>query len=163
MSIRKPLPTRKSALTEEDTLINSGLTSYNINLPKKKYSGVYGLAPKIPLSLAKEGSYTLLIELREVIKQNFKNLMLTQPGERIMDSNFGVGLMSYLFEQKDENIYSQIRDNIQRQVSIYLPYINIENIDFRTPEEDLNYLSVAIYYNIPQLNIEDTIMVTLEE
>lgn len=163
MSIRKPLPSSKSKFTEEDTLINSGLTDYNIKLPKKRYSGVYGLSPKIPLSIADEGSYTLIIELKEVIKQNFKNLMLTQPGERIMDSNFGVGLMSFLFEQKDENIYEEIRNRIRGQVSKYLPYINLETIDFSVPEQDLNYLSVAIYYSIPHLNIEDTIMITLEE
>jgi phage baseplate assembly protein W len=163
MSIRKPLPTIKSRLTEEDTLVNSGLTSYNIKKAKKRYSGVYGLAPKLPLSIAEEGSYTLMIELADVVKQNFKNLVLTEPGERIMNSDFGVGLMRYLFEQNVQEDYASIRSRIIQQASKYMPYLNIDEVSFNNIEQEPNYLTVSIYYSIPQLSIEDSIAVSLEE
>lgn len=163
MSIRKPLPTIKSRLTEEDTLVNSGLTKYNIKKPKKRYSGVYGLAPKLPLSIAEEGSYTLMIELADVVKQNFKNLVLTEPGERIMDINFGVGLKRFLFEQNVSSNAGLIDQRIRSQASRYMPYLTIDSIEFDDSEQETNYLTVSIYYSIPQLSIEDTISISLEE
>ena len=36
--------------------------------------------------------------MMEVIKQNFKNLVLTNPGERVMLTDFGVGIRRFLFE-----------------------------------------------------------------
>ena len=163
MSIRKPLPSNRNKQREEYTLINSGLNSYYDSKSKKRYSGVYGLTPKIPLSMADEGSYTLLTELKDVAKQNFKNLILTEPGERIMDLNFGVGLMRYLFEQKGQDTQQVIEGRIAQQASRYMPYINLNSVEFDSSEDESNYLTVSIYYSIPSLNIEDFVSITIEE
>jgi hypothetical protein len=37
-------------------------------------------------------------DLTSVVDQNIKMTLLTSPGERVFDSNFGVGLKRYLFE-----------------------------------------------------------------
>ena len=59
-----------------------------------------GLSPKLPLQMDQRvGSYQLNRTYLEMINQNFKNLLLTNPGERIMDTRFGVGLSMFLFEQ----------------------------------------------------------------
>ena len=34
----------------------------------------------------------------EQLKSNFLNLLLTEPGERVMEPNFGIGLKKLLFE-----------------------------------------------------------------
>ena len=63
-----------------------------------------GLSPKLPLQLdSMMGSYALNKTDKGVIKQNFKNLLLTNPGERIMDVRFGVGLSRFLFENRSED------------------------------------------------------------
>ena len=59
-----------------------------------------GYSPKFPLQLDNYvGAYSLTQTVEEVIRQNLMNLILTAPGERIMDINFGVGMRHYLFEQ----------------------------------------------------------------
>ena len=51
-----------------------------------------GLAVKLPLFYDPvDGPYTLLKTMREVGAQNLKMLVLTNPGERIMNPDFGVG------------------------------------------------------------------------
>ena len=60
-----------------------------------------GLSPKLPLTRNSETGYSLNKTYRDMVKQNIKMLLLTAPGERIMDSNFGVGLKTYLFELND--------------------------------------------------------------
>ena len=112
-----------------------------------------GLAPKLPLVFDNVfGPYGLITDFSSLAKQNLKMLILTNPGERIMDTEFGVGLRKYLFEQNTPSTYSEIDSNIRQQVQRYLPYIGIDRIDFTVPENnpDLfpNSLSVSILFTI---------------
>ena len=55
-----------------------------------------GLAPALPLTADEEdGHFTLLKSVLQTTEQNLKMLILTCPGERIMDINFGVGIRHY--------------------------------------------------------------------
>jgi hypothetical protein len=112
-----------------------------------------GLAPKLPLVFDEVyGPYGLITDFSSLAKQNLKMLILTNPGERIMDTDFGVGLKKYLFDQNTPSTYSEIDSNIRQQVQRYLPYIGINRIDFTVPENnpDLfpNNLSVSILFTI---------------
>ena len=51
-----------------------------------------GISPKLPISKNKEDGYTLTKTYLESTQQNLKNLLLTVPGERMMDPDFGVGM-----------------------------------------------------------------------
>ena len=42
----------------------------------------------------------MLKTINEVAKQNFRMLLLTEPGERVWDANYGIGLKRFLFEQR---------------------------------------------------------------
>ena len=63
-------------------------------------------------------------------------LVLTNPGERMMDTNFGVGLKAYLFELNDEMTYEDITSRIRSQVARYMPFVEIQAVSFKTPEND---------------------------
>ena len=83
-----------------------------------------GYSPKFPLELDNYvGAYSLNTTLLEVAKQNFMNVLLTSPGERLMDPDFGVGLRRYLFEPNTPTLHSSIATKIQKQVAKYTPYI----------------------------------------
>jgi phage baseplate assembly protein W len=60
-----------------------------------------GLSIALPLSLdEKDGPYKSNMTLDEVAQQNIKMIVLTSPGERVMEPDFGVGIRNYLFEQE---------------------------------------------------------------
>ena len=67
--------------------------------------------------------------------QNLKMVVLTSPGERIMDINFGVGMRKYLFEMNDDITYASIASKIRSQVSRYLSFVEILKIEFKTSED----------------------------
>ena len=68
----------------------------------------YGFSPVIPLQKNDEdGFYVLTKTLAQNIKQNIKNLMLTSPGERVMISDFGVGLRNFLFQNNSAELTKQ--------------------------------------------------------
>ena len=113
-----------------------------------------GLSPKIPLVRDSIDGFSLTKEYDEMIQQNFKNLVLTSPGERIMDPDFGVGIRQYLFELKNNSTFTNIEERIVSQASIYLPFIEIVNIEFGQDQIDLdsdeNGLLIRIeYFVIP--------------
>ncbi len=112
-----------------------------------------GLSPKLPVTQDPEDGFALNKTFKQMIQQNFKNLMLTSPGERVMDPNFGVGLRQFLFEQIDAFVFSRIEERIRRQVSIYMPFIEIARIAFNTfdDQEIANALEVRVEYIITPL------------
>ena len=76
-----------------------------------------GIGPKLPLQRDDiDGAYTLIDVYAEEIKQNFKNLLLTSPGERMMNPDFGVGLRNFLFEP-EPRVSGMIRQRIAGQVT----------------------------------------------
>ena len=76
-----------------------------------------GLSPKLPLVLDRTNGYALNTTYMDVVKQNFMGLVLTLPGERIMDPDFGVGIRQYLFEIDDDGIRSAVRTRIISQAA----------------------------------------------
>jgi|TARA_R110002020_G_scaffold143475_3_gene315738 phage baseplate assembly protein W len=126
-----------------------------------------GLTPKLPLTLGGDnGNYKLIKTYKNLIKQNFKNLILTAPGERIMDPNFGVGIRNFLFENDGELLYSGISEAIERQIQTYMPFIAIIDISFSNPSQlenqgiDTNLLSLSIEYEIVPLDTVDILAIS---
>ena len=119
-----------------------------------------GYGPVLPIGIDSEDGFALTKTLVQQIKQNFKNLLLTVPGERIMHPRFGVGLKRYLFEQNSIQLREEISTKIREQVNAYLPYIKIEEIgysDLESAVSDENKLIITIRYYITPLNVSDTI------
>tara|TARA_R110000824_G_scaffold131617_4_gene293801 strand:- start:210 stop:593 length:384 start_codon:yes stop_codon:yes gene_type:complete len=110
-----------------------------------------GLSPKLPVTKDPVDGFALTHTFKEMIHQNFKNLILTSPGERVMDPNFGVGIRSFLFQQMSTFVFSDIEERIMTQVSLYIPFVQVTNIWFNNPsesEEFANVLDIRIEYLI---------------
>ena len=122
-----------------------------------------GYSPKFPLQINNEvGAYALTQTTKEVTIQNYKNLLLTAPGERIMDKNFGVGVRNYLFELNTSSTHAQIARNIQEQTGRYMSSITLNNIQFNegvlNPEENL-LLVISVNFSLPQAHGDQTLII----
>ena len=85
-----------------------------------------GYSPKLPLMKdSQDGLFTMNKTALESIKQDFKMLLLTNPGERMMLPNYGVGIRKYLFEQKITQVNQQIISRINNQVFNYMKFLKI--------------------------------------
>jgi len=123
------------------------------------------LSPALPLTLDKKDGYKMNKNIKDVIKQNFKMLVLTSPGERIMLPNFGVGLRRFLFEPMTTIQFGKIESRIQNQIEQYMPFLSLIEVKFLTQEQDpsvlLNEVSVSVRYAIPSINTIDEINLRL--
>ena len=131
-----------------------------------------GLSPKLPLHIDQIDGYGLTKNFKEVARQNLKMVILTNPGERIMIPNFGVGIRTYLFENATQATFNTIRKRINEQVTKYLPYISIDDIRFLSERNDFiqaniepssvsNYVQIQIRYKIPSVFISDELVLEI--
>ena len=110
-----------------------------------KYVGI-----RFPLGYSPEGFFYKTKTVLEQSKANLRNLLLTTPGERIFQPDFGCNLKNLVFEQRvnlDEEINSTIRVSTEK----FLPYININNV-FTIQEQ--NQVNIQVEFSVP-LNPED--------
>ena len=120
-----------------------------------------GLSPKLPLTHSDDdGYYTLTKTVKDMASQNLKMLVLTNPGERIMDSEFGVGIRTFLFENNTPSTYEAIRVRILEQTKEYLNYIDIREVSFNDNSEsktqfETNTINLKIVYRIKGYDIKD--------
>jgi phage baseplate assembly protein W len=122
-------------------------------------------SPKLPLSMGKGVTYDMLQTLKGVIQQNFKMLVLTIPGERMMIPEFGAGLYRFFFEPMSEKTFFEVKQEIENQVQTFMPFLKINSIDFITSKEDTqlpdNQLYVSISYSAPSINLTDNIQLVV--
>ena len=116
-----------------------------------------GITPQLPLNVDNiDGHYKLIKSYKNTVRQNFKNLILTSPGERMMDPEFGVGIRNYLFENTSIELTSQIEARIYEQTSKYLPFVDVTNVSFGMQSGDevgtVNALNVTITH--PEILIQ---------
>jgi len=117
-----------------------------------------GISPKLPLITSnKDGVYSLTKSATEALSLDLKMIILTNPGEKLMDQNFGVGLRKFLFEQNTSDVYARISSKIQEQAGRYLPQVIVQNIKFNQSDSgdtdldammDSNLVSITIQFSI---------------
>ena len=88
-------------------------------------------------------------------------LILTNPGERVMIPDFGVGIQRYLFDNFSESTYVEIENNIRSQVEKYLPVVTVGRLSFDNSSPDNNTLGISLQYSIPALNVKDLLEFTI--
>ena len=80
-------------------------------------------------------------------RHNIKNLLLTYPGERVGQPEFGSKLRELCFEQIDDNLPERIEEEVRKSVSIWLPYINVTEVQTLNEEGDENKIFVRVTYS----------------
>jgi len=127
-----------------------------------------GYSPKLPLLHDPvDGYYKMNKTIGEVARQNIKMVVLTTPGERIMDPEFGVGARNYLFNTEVVT-HTSFRGKIMEQVKKYVPFVRIINIDIFDilvepgANAPSNSIGVQIKYTIPSVGLNDTLAVTFK-
>ena len=81
-----------------------------------------------------------------------------------MIPQFGVGLHGLLFEPLNSVTFDLINSRINEQVKKYMPFINLESIEYATSENNdnipLNQVNVLIRYNLGDISSSDKLTIT---
>ena len=90
----------------------------------------------------------------EAVKNNIRNLLQTEEGERFFQPNLGLSLRSLLFEHITEVNLIGIQDTILDKIEFWLPFVEVRDIQVLsrndTTDIGVNQIRVKIDFNIKQ-------------
>ena len=102
---------------------------------------------------------------REQLRDNFKNLILTNKGERLGMPDFGVSLKSISYDFSNRSDYIAIvQDQIIEQAKIYIPAILVKDIEvdinddnesLSSQRQGLALLKIVVLFDIPRMRVEN--------
>lgn len=125
-----------------------------------------GISPKLPLTRDRQDGFALNKTVLDSIKQNVKMVVLTSPGERVMDPAFGVGVRRYLFENANANTYGELRSTIISQLNKYMPFVNVVDIDFITDQANVSSgtaVNIVLRYTVSTLTDVNILAISVSE
>ena len=103
----------------------------------------------IVFPLMDEGTFTQSFTLKDKVKTNILNVLLTERGERLYMPDFGCGLKNLLF---DNNIdVQQLKEIIIDQLSRHVPEVSVEEV---LTEQIEHTLRVTLTYVVPREGID---------
>ena len=128
--------TRKPYIQDNDTNVKIG-----IDLPIRRGDD-------------KDGFFATTSTTIEAVKNNIRNLLQTNEGERFFQPNLGLNLRQLLFEHvTDENLVG-IQNNILDKFEFWLPFVEVRDIQVLTNSNNqsigVNEIRVKILFNIKQ-------------
>ena len=127
------------------------------------------ISPRLPLVTDTKFGYAMFATVAQSVSQNLKCLLLTAPGERVMNPDFGVGLKKYLFQNYSPETVKNMKINIRQQVQKYMPFISIteanvkfgDNLAENQDSTSQNKMFVSISYIIQSIGISDVLNVSI--
>ena len=81
------------------------------------------------------------------VKRGIRNVLLTENGERLFQSEFGSGLKNLLFEQMTELTSQLLEDEVRSAIDSWEGRAQVININV-IPEEEYNRYRVAVIFRI---------------
>ena len=99
----------------------------------------------------------------EAVKNNIRNLLLTNRGERVFQPLLGLNLRQFLFEQITPDTIFAIQNDIRDTMQTWLPFVLIENIEVNQDDASPNVLVIKVEFNIQKVpNAMDSVTVRIE-
>jgi phage baseplate assembly protein W len=120
----------------------------------------------LPIGGGNNGYFAVNYTTKNQIKSNLKNLILTEPGERLSNPKFGTPLRQFIFEPYEEGDFEmRIENVITDAISTYLPYVTIESIIFENNNDvkDKHLVNLELKYsiNFSAIPTTDTLTISL--
>jgi|LWDU01.1.fsa_nt_gi phage baseplate assembly protein W len=124
-----------------------------------------GIKTPLEFGVGIDGVFKMNREIHAQIKDNFKNLLLTNHGEKPGVYDYGGNLRPLLFEQ-GEDVTDKILSRIATATSKWMPFIELQTLEvsdeYRLTTPNKNVLNISIKYSIPQLAAsEDNLAILL--
>ena len=94
----------------------------------------------------------ITLKNENAIARAVRNIVLTSPGEKFFDPDFGSSVSEILFENVDDITAVSIEDEIKSSLKNYEPRVELINVDV-DPNFDQNQFDVRITYRIVGVDI----------
>jgi|TARA_B100001758_G_C18050431_1_gene422835 phage baseplate assembly protein W len=96
-------------------------------------------------------------QTRDAIKNNLINYLLTNPGERPLNPEFGAGLRNFIFNAINTDNFKFLKEDIQTKIANNFSNVNVNEVTISRTDTS-NEILVNITYSIPNTGINDELI-----
>ena len=131
-----------------------GQLQSTVDQAKKDTSFVLPIGILTPISFNASGQsmFKMSTEIGVQIKDNLRNLLSTNSGERLMLPDFGANLRDLAYDLSTEEVDTMAIGRIGATVNTYMPFIELETFEPRiekSPEGEVLLSAIKIGYGVP--------------
>lgn len=115
-----------------------------------------GIKTPMKLGQGSEGIFAMHYSIANQIRDNLRNLILTNHGERLGLYDFGANLQELTLELTSEVFDQELLIRINTAVSKYMPFIALDRLERTIDNLDnanVAKIGLEILYSVPSLNI----------
>ncbi len=139
---------------------SSGQLKSTVDKSKRdfQFEKLIGIKTPLELGAGRDGLLKMHKSLKNQIRDNFKNLLMTNKGERLGNYNFGANLEELAFELASDDIEKEAVSRINQAVSVYMPFISLTGFEAftqHTENEHTARIGIRVSYDIPNLNVKN--------
>ena len=122
------------------------------------FKTVTGAPPALKNNVSEGGYFSRAYGIN-LIKNNLRQLLLCEKGERIMLPNYGLSLQRYLFEPLDETTYELIKSDILKTLKKFFSIVQVVSLkvfsNAAQAERSQIYVSLTLQLMDESLDIFD--------
>ena len=99
----------------------------------------------LPLARGTGGYFETSETVLEQVKSNFINLILTVPGERFNNPEFGCNIHRLVFDFNNNEFSVSVRQSVDEAVERWMPYLELAEFVFQPSNDDKNNYRAEMY------------------
>ena len=138
---------------------NSGIKSDSNLFKRKIKKKPAGIVTPITFNDNDDGIIKTRFSASDQIKDNFRNLVLTNKGERLGRYDYGCDLRRMVTELNSfEEFEQEIMKNILNSTQKYMPMIDLDSFNSEYNDDtslELKNIKITIVYNVPLLGLSN--------
>lgn len=112
-----------------------------------------GIETPLQMGADHEGLFKMHKNMQDQIADNFRNLLMTNHGDRYGLYDFGANLSELAFEMGTEDGDTEAMRRIARATKKYMSFISLENFEplVMRNDKDIARIGIRVSYRIPKL------------
>jgi len=110
-----------------------------------------GVGWKFPIQLDTDGKFALS-QYEEDIKEAILIILKTEPGERVMEPEFGCGIYEYVFSTINISNLMLMEESVKKALLIYEPRIEVNQVKASPDYQENGLVLISIDYTVSSTN-----------
>ena len=96
------------------------------------------------------------------VREVMLNILLTNPGERLMRPDFGAGIRQFIHYPNNETTRALIADAARRALSRWEPRVTVDSVRALPDEQLLSQVHLEVRYRLPSDDRRQSLELTLD-
>ena len=120
-----------------------------------------GITTPISFAPISTSMFAMSTDIGTQIKDNLRNLLSTDHGERLMLGDFGANLKELAYDVSSEDVIPEVLARISTAVSKYMPFVELNTMEPRiekSPDGEVLLSIIRLTYDVPSAAVSNQVV-----